>query len=258
MHQYHIATMTSRMKVSKAQHEGILNLVRALTDALETGRTEDVASLLDVLIGMRESRLFQELGRLTRQLHETLSHFEQDDRLAQLAGKQIPDARERLDYAITKTEEAAHCTLTAVENAVPIGQGLAQRARALKEPWRRLQRERLAVEDFRAPLRELLEFFDIVERDAIQINTYLSEVLMAQEFQDLTGQMIHHVMEVVQEVENHLVSFIRARGHLVSPDTVGQELDNARPQGPAVKTKGVQEVVSGQDEVDDLLSSLGF
>ncbi len=112
-----------------------LQQARALVSSLEAGNEADVNQLLDTLGKLRESSLFHELGKLTRELHETINSFHLDARIADLTQKDIPDAKERLNYVITMTEQAANRTLDAVEQSLPLSTQLQERAAGLRAPW---------------------------------------------------------------------------------------------------------------------------
>ncbi|WP_018935553.1 protein phosphatase CheZ [Thioalkalivibrio sp. ALJ24] len=248
-----------------------LDLARQLVGALETGDEEGARRLIQDLARPYERELFDELGKLTRDLHEALESFRGDSRLVELAQDEIPDARERLNYVVTQTEQATHETLNAVESSLPIAEEFASRAADLTEKWTRFRNRELSVEEFREFARELDTFFEQTGRDTEELRRLLSQVLMAQSYQDLTGQVIRRVIRLVTDLEENLVSLIRLSSGRLERDAENAaqrapaEDDKAREEdrrghGPAVpKTQDSgQDVVQGQDEVDDLLSSLGF
>ncbi len=112
-----------------------LTLAKDLVTALQAGDEEAIQSLLGELSSVCESQLFQEVGRLTRQLHDTLANFSIDARFAEMATKDIPDAKERLNYVITTTEQAANQTLNVVERLLPVSDTMNDRANRLAENW---------------------------------------------------------------------------------------------------------------------------
>jgi len=238
--------------------EGYLVRARELVAHLEAGNVERADTLLETLSGMRESTLFQELGRLTRTLHEALTSFQMDSRLGRLAEQDIPDAHDRLRYVVAKTEEAAHRTLKAVEDSIPLAKRLEQRAVAHQQQWEKFLRREMDIQEFRSLTHSLREFLAAVIADSTNLSRNLSDVLMAQEYQDLTGQVINRVIRVVQEVETSLVDMIRVvglRAHSGERST-GAEA-KTRLEGPQIDPKK-PDVVANQDDVDTLLSSLGF
>lgn len=218
---------------------------------------------MEDLSALRESHLFQELGKLTRDLHDALMGFQVDSNMASLAENEIPDAKERLNYVITMTEQAADKTLTAVESSVTLSNELGERASKLQENWGRFRKRDMQVEEFRAMSEELDEFFQWLDEKGPEINSRLSDIMMAQDFQDLTGQIIRRVIKLVQDVEEGLVGLIRVTGQKMM--TQGQAAQKKEKQGPDIAAVGPAvpgvdkgDIVTSQDDVDDLLSSLGF
>lgn len=204
---------------------------------------------------------------MTRQLHDSLNNFAVDARVQSLAESDIPDAKARLNHVIEMTESSANRTLNAVEDTLPIAEQLQSVANSLHEKWGRFRNKDMNVEEFRGMSNEIDEFLSVTRDNAGQIHTNLSDVMMAQEFQDLTGQILRRVITLVQEVEDNLVELIRLSGGEqaeVEPGTPASQdtkitediLQGVGPQVPGVGDEGG--AVSGQDEVDDLLSSLGF
>ncbi|MGB5145955.1 MAG: protein phosphatase CheZ [Porticoccaceae bacterium] len=237
-----------------------LALVRDLLREAEQGNHEQAEIYLDELSRVKQTELFREVGKLTRDLHDALNHFRMDTRLADFAVQEIPDAKERLNYVITMTEQSANKTLGAVESALPVSEQLRDRSFALIEDWRRFRRRDMSAQHFREFCRELDIFFVEVSDGAKTLNGFLSEVLMAQDFQDLTGQIIRRVITLVQDLELSLVDLIRLSGPVVKASSesgpkAGKVVALAGPIVPGVDHG---DSVQGQDEVDSLLSSLGF
>lgn len=238
--------------------DSLRDRVRELHHALESGDSERAETLLDDITRLRECTLFRQMGAITRQLHEALLSMQLDPQLAGICEHEIPDAKIRLDYVLEKTEQAAHRTLSAVEQALPLSSSLVEQASELSESWERFQRRELSAEDFRRLAREMDSFLVTVSRDSKLLNEKLSEVLMAQDFQDLTGQVIRRVVELVQNVQLHLVELMRKRGADSRPVAPAERHDGLKAEGPQVGTAPAANVVRSQDDVDDLLSSLGF
>lgn len=234
-----------------------LEQAKLLVQQLESGDEVGVARSMDALSPLQESHLFQELGKLTRELHSTLNNFQLDSRIAGLTEKDIPDAKERLNYVIVMTQQAADRTLTSIEKLQPLTDELGLRSHALQKEWDRFRRRDMQVDEFRKMSKELEAYFQWLGENVPAIQGNISDIMMAQDFQDLTGQIIKRVINLVQEVEGSLVELIRITGsQIVKPVETSNERD-ITTQGPAVPglDKGV---VKGQDDVDDLLSSLGF
>jgi chemotaxis protein CheZ len=252
---------------TKSGNTALLDQARALVQELETGNMPAAEGLIERLSQIREQSLFQELGKMTRQLHDSLNSFAMDSRMQSLAESDIPDAKARLNHVIEMTEASANRTLNAVEDTVPIAAHLQSVAESLHEKWGRFRNKDMDVEEFRGMSKEIDEFLSVTRNNAGQINNNLSDVMMAQEFQDLTGQILRRVITLVQEVEDNLVELIRLSGGLEtetgSDSTAVRESKKPEDilQGVGLQVPGTGDdsgAVSGQDEVDDLLSSLGF
>ncbi len=238
-----------------------LEQARELVRRLEAGDSVAARLVLEDLARVRETELFQEIGKLTRELHDTLSSFRLDSRLTDIAAQEIPDAKERLNHVIEMTEDAANRTLGAVEESLPVSEGLKERALAINGEWQRFRAREMTVDEFRRLSRHLDAFLPQVEEDAQLLHRNISEIMMAQGFQDLTGQMIRRVITLVTDVEQSLVDLIRVAGGMEGqaggPAGSGESADIAA-EGPQLPSRDDGKTVSGQDEVDDLLSSLGF
>lgn len=242
-----------------------LEEAKLLVEYLEKGDREKANSLIDVITMRESTELFSEVGKLTRQLHDSLNNFQIDERIANLMQDEIPDARSRLIYVIEETEKAANTTMDAVEKCMPLAEGLNNRLNNIMPEWQKLMSRQIEVGEFKSLCIELDELIKDASRDSSVLNALLTEVLMAQGYQDLTGQVIRRVIELVKEVEDSLVSMLTAFGdvgelQLVedNPQTSKKKTDTVKAEGPIIDADTRDDVVSGQDDVDDLLSSLGF
>ncbi len=240
-----------------------LERARELVAALEQGNEEAADRILDEIGEVRRSMLFQQIGRLTRQLHDAISGFMVDSRLTQLTQSEIPDARERLNYVIEITEQAANTTLNVVEEVFPMVTALAARIDSLSERWGRFLQREMPYQEFRELSRDITAFLTSLNDGLTQVRAQPNDVLVAQSYQDLTGQILRRVIEQVQEVESSLIDLIRFTTH---SDNAVPSVEVARikdktcveAQGPVVPGMDKSGAVSSQDDVDDLLSSLGF
>lgn len=196
-----------------ASREQRLATAKALVAHLEAGRDQEAGVLARELADAEG--LAEDLGRMTRELHDALNALRVDPRISELASNDIPDAREKLSWVLTLTEQAAHSVINAVEEGLPISTRIAEDA-AVAEP---------------------------VRSAAHRLHQLLSDILMAQSFQDLSGQAIRRVIEVSGELERRLASLVQRAG--------------GKPPAAPEAGPGAQRV-HGQDEVDALLSGLGF
>lgn len=246
-------------------HEQQLKLARLLIEQLESGQTDEAALTIQRLGAPYERELFEELGRLTRELHDALRSFRDDSRLIEITQSEFPDAKERLNHVITMTEQATHRTLNAVEEGLPIAEALHEKSARFAESWTKFRGRKLNVAQFRELTHELDDFLRHATDETKRMGHLMSEIMMAQDFQDLTGQIIARVIKLVQEVEGNLVGLVRLSGERLEPEKIQLSAAASKPasveaQGPAVpNTKDEEaEVMSSQDDVDALLSSLGF
>jgi chemotaxis protein CheZ len=233
-------------------------LVTALSGALERGDEEAFNRSLDELVDLRERGLYRDLRSLTQNLQSALDRFRLDSRIVDLAEKEVPDARVRLNHVLKLTDEAAHRTMDLVERCGPLADRTAKEAAALGESWFRFRSRVIGIPEFRAMLKRMDEHLAATQRDCEAVRANLAEVVLAQGYQDLTGQIIRGVITLVTELERALAELVRLSGGAVreSP-AAAQEPSDSRGHGPAVP--GVSHnTVSDQEDVDALLSGLGM
>jgi chemotaxis protein CheZ len=232
-----------------------LDLAHEFLEALEKDDEDQADEVLALIAAERESRLFEEIGKLTRQLHDALSNVHLDSQIAGITENDIPDAKERLNFVIEKTEDSANRTMDAIDEIMPISDDIRTRSGQLKEDWSRFQRREMDVKEFKKMGNELMEFLVELDQSTNQIHGGLNNILLAQDFQDITGQVIRKVIGLVQDVENSLVGLIRATGVQAAPK---KQVAGVEAEGPQINQDKNPDVLNDQDDVDDLLSSLGF
>ena len=189
--------------------------------------------------------VFQQLGAITRQLHDTLVQLGVIPKL-QIAAEGLPDARSRLNYIAEKTGAAAEKVLNSVDCAK------ADHAHIIEET------RRIAAAIVADPVKavasgSILNFVSDVEQTTARIDNHLTDIMMAQDFHDLTGQVVAKVVALTSELEDSLVRLLVQ----AAPPDQAQKVE-LHLQGPVVDATGRTDVVSNQGEVDDLLASLGF
>jgi chemotaxis protein CheZ len=245
--------------------EQTLSLAKQLIEHLEADNDRGAKSSLDSLVAISESNLFKEIGKLTRELHDTLNNFHLDTRLTSLTTYDIPDAKDRLEYVMKLTADAANTTMDAVEEGISISDTIKDKAADLDAGWQKVRNKELDGNQFRALCTLTEAFISTTANDSTTLHKLLQDALMAQGFQDLTGQVIKRVIQLVHEVEESLVETIKMFGEMSDyHETVNAEnFDDGKKEkvessGPAMKADTRNDVVNSQDEVDDLLSSLGF
>jgi chemotaxis protein CheZ len=203
-------------------------------------------------IGDSAEQLVNRIGHLTRQMREGMRELGLDKGIAR-AAQAIPDARDRLGYVAQMTERAAGRALDAVELAQPIQDKLSRDAQVLTQRWDVWFASPVELNEARGLVVDTRSYLLDVPEQAKATNAQLIEIMMAQDFQDLTGQVIKKMMDVIKDMETQLVQLL---------------IDNApvdrRPEPPTGLLNGPQtksghpDAVDDQGQVDDLLASLGF
>jgi chemotaxis protein CheZ len=193
------------------------------------------------------------IGHLTRTLHDALRELGYD-RLLEKTASEIPDARDRLDYVVKMTEQAAVRALNAIEAAQPIQDRMGSEAEKLSAQWQKLFDKQLSVDEFKALVAGTRDYLGEVPRHTRATSAQLMEIMMAQDFQDLTGQVIRKITALAQNMEKQLVHLLVD----LAPVDLRSEIDAGLLNGPVVNAAGRTDVVTSQDQVDDLLESLGF
>jgi chemotaxis protein CheZ len=204
-------------------------------------------------VGPDPMAVFMRLGKMTRQVHDTLRELGFDQALHEVA-EVIPDTRQRLTYIAQMTEQAASRVLNATDIAQPIQEKLHHDAVSLQESWARLLANQLSVDDFKVLVQDTRAFLDEAADGSKATSTQLLEIMMAQDFQDLTGQVIKKVVEMAQTLETQLLQVLLE----VTPAEKRTEQHAGLMNGPVINADGRDDVVNSQEQVDDLLESLGF
>lgn len=200
-----------------------------------------------------QEAVFNRLGQLTRKLHDSLRELGYDKALEDTA-RQIPDAQERLQYIARMTEQAASRVLNACDIAQPAQEDLKQRVAALSARWEKMFANQLSVEEFKALAADTRTFFAVAPTQIDTVSAQLGEIMMAQDFQDLTGQVIKKLVDTARNIETQLLQ--------VLIETMPEDKKAAAPEGlmngPVINADGRSDVLVNQEQVDDLLESLGF
>lgn len=203
--------------------------------------------------GNTAEELLGRIGQLTRQLREGLRELGLDKEVAK-AAQAIPDARDRLAYVAATTERAAHRALNAIDVAQPLQEELASAAKGLSKRWDEWFENPVELDHARALVMDTRGYLQEVPQKANAINTQLMEILMAQDFQDLTGQVIKKMMEVVNDMETELLQVLIDNTPLEKRQEI---VNNSLQNGPQI-VPGNPDALADQSQVDDLLESLGF
>lgn len=198
--------------------------------------------------------LVSQVGQLTRRLHETLRELGADKAIED-AAIAIPDTCERLSYVANMTNQAAHRTLTAIENTKPIQDQLERGATDLNAGWDKFYKEELSVEQFKLLVRDTRAYLTDVPNYTQSTHQQLNEIMMAQDFQDLTGQVIKRITQTAQDMQKQLLQLLIEN---VPAERREAAQSNGLLNGPVINGEGRTDVLTNQQQVDDLLQSLGF
>ena len=193
------------------------------------------------------------IGHMTRALHESLRGLGLD-KLIEKAASDIPDARDRLDYVARLSEQAAKRVLDATDAAGPLQDGIDAAAVELGRSWQSLLDSGEGSAEWRQLAEKTVASLAASRSAASATKGHLMDIMMAQDFQDLTGQVIKRITGIAQNLEQQLVQVLVD----FAPAEVRRELDNGLMNGPQINPEGNSEVVGDQAQVDDLLDSLGF
>ena len=199
-------------------------------------------------------KVIAQIGHLTRKLHDAL-HQLGYDRALQNAAQAIPDARERLAYVATMTEQAAQRALNAIETAKPIQDRLGADASTLAADWERVFQRDLSVDEFKGLAERTRAYLKAIPEQTEATNAQLMDIMMAQDFQDLTGQVITKITDMAQDVEQQLLQLLVDNCPADRREAVQSR---GLLNGPVVNASGRADVVTSQSQVDELLESLGF
>jgi chemotaxis protein CheZ len=202
-----------------------------------------------------QDKVFKRVGLMARQLHDTLTELGYD-KLVEKTVSALPDAKDRLAYIANLTEQAACRVLNATDIANPLQENLEADSVALGAKWDALFANQMGVQDFKALAAETRTFLKQgLPQSTGATKAQLLEIMMAQDFQDLTGQVIKKVIAIAQELESQLMGVLieTMPGEMRNTDSVSSLLN-----GPVINAEGRTDVVGTQQQVDDLLDSLGF
>lgn len=199
--------------------------------------------------------MFDRLGAIVRQLHDSLNELGYDRTLAEVA-EEITDSKSRLEYVATLTEQAANKVLNAIDEGMPVQDELLKSAREIDTSWTLLFAGKLSIEEFKVLAGDSRQFAARVASATEAEKARLMDIMMAQDFQDITGQIIKKVITISQKLEIELAQLLRDNAPAEFKEKE-KEKEKDKPvdlmAGPAIPASAMQ-----QDDVDDLLADLGF
>jgi chemotaxis protein CheZ len=209
-------------------------------------KMDNLETLAPQMAAGASPEVFHQLGLITRQLHDTLNQLGVMPKL-QTAAEGLPDARSRLSYIARKTGDAADKVLNSVDKAKAEHLSISAETR------------RIAQAIISDPVKAVatgavLNFAGDVEAATARIDAHLTDIMMAQDFHDLTGQVVAKVVALASDLEDSLVKLLVQ----AAPAEQARAVESTILNGPVVNPEGRTDVVADQGEVDDLLASLGF
>ncbi len=225
--------------------------VQNLMSALAKGNLEEAETAIDNLTKISEKKLFDEVGNITRNLHDSLKDFRRtlDPKIKSLATEDMPEAADSLEKVLNLTKQAADKTLNIVEKGLDDNENMKATLEKFDADIDNLKKQKASVEIITAMESVREELAAYLNRSSDGYN----EILMSQDFQDLTGQMIKRIIKLVHELEKQLIGLIKNFGvEVVQQKETAETKEQEDLKGPASHTR------IDQGDVDDLLSSFGF
>jgi chemotaxis protein CheZ len=201
-----------------------------------------------------QSEMLARVGQMTRTLHDNLRELGLD-KVLERASVDIPDVRDRLNYVARMTEQAAQRVLNATDAAIPMQERIDAGATEVLNGWKKTFAAPFSEADYRDMATLTMQCLADMQNDTSATKQQLLDIMMAQDFQDLTGQVIRKVTELAHNLESQLVQFLI---DYAPSEVVKRETNSGLLNGPQINPTASSEVVADQSQVDDLLDSLGF
>lgn len=209
-------------------------------------KMDDMSALAPQMDAQASPDIFKQLGHITRQLHDTMQQLGVMPKL-QIAANGLPDARSRLTYIATKSAEAANKVLNSVDQAKAEHAHITRATRSIAQA--------IVADPVRAVAGgAVINFVGEVEAATGRIDQHLTDIMLAQDFHDLTGQVMAKVLALASDLEDSLIKLLVQ----AAPPEQAHKVEASLLHGPVVDPEGRIDVVQNQGEVDDLLASLGF
>jgi len=200
-----------------------------------------------------QDEMLARIGQITRNLHDSLRALGLD-KVVEKATHEIPDVRERLNYVARMTEQAAQRVLNATDTAIPLQERIDAGADEILKGWHAALKAPFSEANYRDMATLTMQCLVDMRNDTGATKQQLLDIMMAQDFQDLTGQVIRRVTELAHGLEQQLVQLLID----YAPAEMKRESGSGLLNGPQINPANKSDVVADQSQVDDLLDSLGF
>ncbi len=227
----------------------IMEKIQDFLDALTSGDVERAEESLLVISTLGEKELFSEVGKITRNLHNAITEFKTmiDPKLKNMALEEMPEATDKLNWVVTKTEEAAERTIGLVEKNLSLQSEIVKRLDILEQFFQECEGD----------CKEQQEALQYLRKVSEEMNVDFMDVILAQEYQDLTGQIIKKTINLVRELEADLVELIKVFGVKITPKKKSVRLlEKTGAEEPLAPEEA--ETLKSQEDVDSLLQEFGF
>jgi chemotaxis protein CheZ len=217
------------------------------------------SSATDESMDEHEKNMYERLGGIVRVMHDSLRELGYDKALTE-ASSQIVDAQDRLEYVASLTEQAANKVLNTLDDGMPAQDLLSKQAKDMETRWADLFAGKLSIDQFKTLAGDSRQFAQVVAEATEAEKARLLEIMMAQDFQDITGQLIKKVVNITKIVENELTQLLRDSAPAEVKEKLAQKQASQEQEKPAELMSGpsVPATALDQDSVDDLLADLGF
>lgn len=243
------------MNAGAADRGALVEALRFWLQRLEAGGSVEAPPIVIAQLSGGDHAFYRQVADLTQRLHKAVSDLRLDERLARIAGDTIPDARDRLQHVVGMTEAAAHRTLDLIDSTRTVTADFSLTAQRLAVTGDRLVggdcEGEVGVELGEALREEAAH----QQRNIELLRSQLNDMATAQEYQDITGQIIKKVIALVEEVDAALAELLQAHGGpLKAPSRLPIPEQNEALPGPALPGRPA----ANQQDADALLDSLGF
>jgi chemotaxis protein CheZ len=237
--------------------EALFDQVSAATTPAPAAATAPAAAAAAPAEEEHEKGMYERLGGIVRLLHDSLRELGYDKALTE-ASSQIVDAQDRLEYVASLTEQAANKVLNTLDDGMPAQDLLSKQAKDMENRWDDLFSGKLSIEQFKALAGDSKQFAQLVSEATEAEKARLLEIMMAQDFQDITGQLIKKVVIITKTVENELTQLLKDSAPPDVKEKLAQKQAAQEQPQPLMSGPSVPSAALDQDSVDDLLADLGF